>query len=293
MIVDACLFAGEREMLELRFRTLAHVVDRFVVVACTLTHQGQPIDQTPIVDAFRTAYTHADGAWPISASLHWVSPSRILERHGRMFERAPSDRGEAQTRWFQHIEKQHRDGVLDAVRSLVDDPFAVVMVSDVDEIPNTAVVTRFQAWPYARAEDWLVLHQRFHSGALDVLHPQQPWPGTCASLLMRCEPQAHRDARTTIGTPAQSVIEVPLGGWHLSWFGTDAERARKLETFSHAELRHTRFDPAEARRTLRHADGQPLRQLSLEETYAMDWPLPLLDGSFEPPAWWFAEGSRV
>lgn len=298
-VIDACLFAGECEMLELRLRTLAPVVDRFVVVACTVTHQGQPAN----IDEIESAVSNASVAvhsWfatrdviapPIS--FHWIEPSRILERGGRLHERARDDRGPAGTLFFQHIEKQHRDGILTAVKEVTTDPNAMVLCSDVDEIPTPDSIRRADKALRLNKGLWLVFEQRFHSGALDLLHPHQPWSGTCASRLEDCRPQAQRDDRATIGTPNQyRSVPWPDGGVHFSWFGTDAERARKLETFSHAELRG-RYDPAEGRRTRTHANGEELRVLTLEDTYGLDWPLPLLDGSFEPPAWWFTEGSRV
>lgn len=290
MIVDACLFAGEREMLELRMLTLGSLVDTYVVVACTTTHQGEPADVGLISGAFHEA--KAMVRLPVPVELYWVEPSMILERAGHLYERAPGERGPAGTRWFQHIERQHRDGIVDAVTSVVgDDPNTVVVMSDVDEIPTPESVARYHAWPMHEPETvtaWLVHAQRFHSAALDLLHPIQPWWGTCAALLGACEPQAHRDARTRIGEADQRVHIVERGGWHFSWFGTDAERQRKLDTFSHAELRG-RFDPRASRETHRHSNNELLRKLNLVETMALDWPAPLVEGRMPLPKYWVTD----
>ena len=42
MIIDAFLYAGEADMLELRLRTLNGVVDHFIAVEIDVTHQGDP-----------------------------------------------------------------------------------------------------------------------------------------------------------------------------------------------------------------------------------------------------------
>lgn len=281
MIIDACLFAGEREMLELRFRTLQSVVGRFVVVACARTHQGQAVD----VEAVEAAFIAATDAVEVPARLFWVRPSMILDRgQGVVYERPPEERGPVRTKWFQHIEKQHRNGMRNAVETLGPAPYDVVLMSDVDEIPHPVTVLE-AAHHLRQTSSWLVFAQRFHSGALNILHPQQPWWGTCAALWPKVRPQAHRDARTTIGAADQSVVVLDRGGWHFSWFGTDEERQTKLDSFSHAELRGT-FDPADGRRSGYHSNGERLQYLTLEECEVLDWPSPLIGGFVAPSVWY-------
>lgn len=284
MIVDACLFAAERDMLELRLRTVGPYVDHVVVVGCERTHQGERADVRQIMDSYAHAYRAYGRPTPIS--FHWVAPQNVLDRGGRLLERSPDERGPAGSPWFQHIERQHRDGMLTAVRDVTCDPDTVVLMSDVDEIPAPAAIAAARSILAERAA-WLVFGQRFHSTALDLLHPQQPWWGTCATRLADMRPQEHRDARTTIGTRDQSVQTIRDAGVHLSWFGSDEERRRKLETFSHAELRDG--DPAEWRRSRVHANREPLRRLSVEESWPLWYPRPLLDGSFKIPDGWLSE----
>lgn len=42
MIIDCFTFFNELDVLEIRLRELDGVVDRFVLVEATLTHQGKP-----------------------------------------------------------------------------------------------------------------------------------------------------------------------------------------------------------------------------------------------------------
>lgn len=226
--------------------------------------------------------------------LGWCEPSMVLNRgQGVVLERGPQERGPVRTPWFQHIEKQHRNYVKTFVQELPGTRDAIVMVSDVDEIPNPAAVRQFTAGypPPANAQRAAYcLEQRFHSGALNVLHPYQPWLGTTISRQRDMAPQLHRDLRTTAYNEIPEIELIPDGGWHLSWLGTDAERARKLETFSHAELRG-KFDPVDGRRAGYHSNGERLRDISLEESYTMDWPRPLLDGTFKIPDSWFTDNA--
>lgn len=290
-VVDACLFAGESKMLELRLRTLRGTVDRSVVVACTYTHQGVPLtddERNEIVVAYMRAVSAARVGG--TASFYWVIPSMVIDRgQGTYFYRPEDERGPAGSKWFQHIEKQHRDGIDLALVDLDLGPADVVLMSDVDEIPAPDAVHRVcevlaDQTKHKARPPWYTLAQRMHSGSMNWLHPQQPWFGTCATLYRDLRPQMHRDARTTIGTGRQFCEVIDQGGWHFSWFGTDDDRARKLSTFSHAEL-VGRYDPADGRRSGYHSNGEKLIRAESEASDSMDWPDPLRE--METPDCWY------
>jgi hypothetical protein len=293
VIVDAFLYAGETDMLELRVRTLGTIVDLFVPVICARTHQGDPVDLPAVHESIDVAVGRVADAGTVSE--FGDRRRRGLVSHGFHFyatrwsiapyvvnpEPIPDgSRGGAGSRWYQFIERQHRDGIVRACDAAAVPADAVVCVSDVDEIPDPRAIAGLRG----RVDDgdWFVLEQRFHSTALDLLHPQQPWLGTTVTCRAALEPQRMRDARGDRDLTGQ----VSHGGWHLSWFGTDVERSRKLDSFSHAELRDL-FDPAAARQHLVHANGEQLRHLHVGEIGRLDWPAPIVDGSFPvPDHWW-------
>lgn len=256
MIIDAYLYNGETEMESLRSHTLAGTVDAYVAVVCSLTHQGEP---NPIAYDFYPPATQV------------VTPARTFP---------PGCRGSvAGHPFFQLIERQHRALVRHAVSRAFPhlQPDDVVCVSDVDEIPDPQAVTD-TARDIAQHGGVKVLEQRWYSDNLRHLHPHQPWLGTTVSRFEECAPQRHRDLRGPLHEQGRSVRE---GGWHLSWFGTDEARDRKLRTFSHGELLG-RYDPAEGRAAGKHSDGQPLQ----DAPPATDLPRPLLDGTFPIPEAW-------
>lgn len=267
MLIDACLMLDEHDLLELRLRTLEQVVDRFVVVTSPITHQGQP---APEFDALAERWK----PWPLT---HYRSHVDVPKMRGR---------GGAGTTEYQKVEKWHRDCVTEAVKVVTDDPGALVIVSDVDEIPfaHTFAEPLDLLDRMSPGHEWLVLEQRFHSGSLDVLHPQQPWLGSELSRVRDLKPQAMRDARPRLYEQGDTI---KAAGVHLSWLGTDQQRQSKLDSFSHYELHD--WDPAEGRRTLTHANGEVLRTLTMEEMECMTWPRVLFDGSFSIPASWWSE----
>jgi hypothetical protein len=158
------------------------------------------------------------------------------------------------------------------------------MLSDVDEIPAPSAVDAIRA---TRRAGPFVFEQRFHSTALEWLHPIQPWLGTVAGRLGDLDPTGWRNGRGDFHSAGQIVR---MGGWHFSWLGTDDERARKLDTFSHAELRG-QFDPADGRRGGYHANGERLVEIADVDMDRIDWPVPIIDGTFEVPADWFRNAS--
>jgi hypothetical protein len=272
MIIDAFLYAGETEMMELRLRTLDHVVDRFIPVQSTVTHQGQPIPASFL-------------AYPIGPDIPACDPPRVIP----IAAYPEGARGGADSPLYQQVERQQRDGVRQAVLDVLGTDAGhtpIVMVSDVDEIPSPDAVADLEELLelIAPPTGWLVLEQRFHSSHLDWLHPQQPWLGTCAARLTDLRPQAMRDARGQ----RDRIGQVYDGGWHLSWMGSDEERQLKLDTFSHAELRG-RYDPAASRALRRHANGEQLIPMTLAEIGTETWPAPIVDGTFNIPPDWFVD----
>lgn len=284
MILDVFLVADEWPMMELRLATLKHVTDAQIAVRSTLTHQGQPANLEPIPARLLRMFP--------SLREYRVTPERDLRTHtGHVIVRPPDERGPVHTVFFQKIEKAHRDACKDAARMVTSDPDAVVLVSDVDEIPKPEIVAELGSDLGAAMFDacpWWTLAMRMHSTSLRLLHPHQPWLGTCASRLRDCAPQAQRDARTTVDLEDAECGVVLDAGIHASWLGTDEQRRKKLDTFSHAELRDA--DPAEWRARGVHANGEVLTPCEYLDP-EMWWPEPLRDGTFVPPSAWLSSPS--
>lgn len=238
MIIDAFLYAGEVEMAELRRRTLGPYVDAQVAVSASLTYQGDP------------------------APLHNAPP-------GILGTRVPVDPSDEPF----GIEAQHRSQVPRAVAAcLLAPPDAVLLVSDVDEIPDPTTLDQVAA---AAKAGPVQVPMRMHAFALDYLYPLRWW-GTTASLFVEADPHRQRSVQRPIS---------PEGGhgWHLSWMGTPEQRRRKLATFSHVELVDVDVDACW--RTATHVTGHPLRRLPPDEMAALDWPAPLFDGFDIPRDW--------
>lgn len=260
VIFDCFLYAGETEMAICRISSLAEVVDVFVPVLCSLTHQGDPIAPIPVALP-APVWAPLDGGGSENRVRPFVVDPAPMPR---------GQRGGAGTRWYQHIERQHRYACQAAARHAGAGPGDWLLLSDVDEIPDPAKIE--EALDLAKDAP-VVFAQRFHSGSPRWLHPLQPWHGTILARFNEAEnAQDLRDRRPDlVTTHGSNLAVIPDGGWHFSWFGTDAERAQKLVSFSHAEL-VGRFDPEDGRRYGYHSNGENLRLLSPEQVEALDWP---------------------
>lgn len=249
-MLDVFLYNGETDMLNLRVATLAEHVDAMVAVVCDLTHQSEPNPLPPI------------GSIPAGVELVCV-PAKLI----------PEGRGGSGTPYYQWVERQHRDGMIEAVADY--DAGRVVMISDVDEIPDPASLPEIEE---AASRDVVAVPMRMHGFALNYLHPLR-WVGTTASRVDALAPQAHRSWRHRVPGVGN--------GWHLSWFGDMEEKRRKLRSFSHAELHD--LDVDDCYRTGVHANGERMTHLSRDVVEDMDWPAPLFGGFDIPPSWWAPE----
>lgn len=244
MLVDVFLWNGELDMARLRVDALRDRVDRMVAVSCTLTHQSEKAEQVPPPDG-----------------CEWlIAPATPI----------PEGRGGVGNPYYQWIERQHRDGIAALERSADD----VVMVSDVDEIPDPDTLPDIQD---AAEVCPVSVPMRMHGFALNFLYPL-PWRGTTASTGALLAPQAHRNWRHKL-PPAGA-------GWHLSWFGDLDEKRRKLRSFSHAEL--SGLDVEDCYRTGTHANGERMTVLTNEAVMSLRWPEPLLNHPI-PESWWAPE----
>lgn len=164
LLVDTFLYAGEKDLLDLRMCHLKDKVDLFVAVEGTLTFTGQPRE----ID--------------------------MLPKQSNLIHLIVSDFPEAKPTNPWKREAHQRNAILRALNGLYDDD--LIMVSDVDElpaniptdVPNGEVLVFFQEW------------YQFY---LNRRVTEQTWHGTrmCdLSTLRRIYPQAVRNWHTRIIT---------------------------------------------------------------------------------------------
>ena len=204
MLVDAFMFYNELDILELRLEVLNRYVDRFVLVEAEVNHVGGP------KELFFQKNRERYSKW-----LHKIEHVIVTA------EESPKD----ENPWSR--EKYQRECILRGLDGVPD--HAIVMVSDVDEIPNLEIVP-FENLTHV----FTSIHMWMFEYSLDYLFTGEPWFGTVltnAEMLKRIGPNKLRDSRWTFPC-------VQYAGWHLSSFGTPMHVWNKMQTFAHAKDGH-------------------------------------------------------
>jgi beta-1,4-mannosyl-glycoprotein beta-1,4-N-acetylglucosaminyltransferase len=204
MLVDAFMFYNELDILELRLEVLDEYVDRFVLVESEVTHVGTPKEL--IFQNNRERFSK----W-----LHKINHVVVTAAD------SPSD----EDPWVR--EKHQRHCILKGLEDVPNE--AIVMVSDVDEIPDMKKVP-FERLPHIVCS----VHMTMYEYSLDYLFTGEAWIGTSitnAELLRRVGPNHLRTNRWKFPIFREA-------GWHLSSFGSPMHIWQKMRTYAHAKDAH-------------------------------------------------------
>lgn len=202
MLVDAFIFYNELDLLELRLTVLDKYVDTFVLVESEVNHIGE---RKPL---FYNENKERYAKWA-SKIIHVV----VTE------EEMPGGKLHPIVR-----EDYQRYAITKALKDLPGD--AVIMMSDVDEIPDLEKVPwKNLPHPIFSIHMWLFFH------SLDTISDCEPWFGTVITTLgtfRKVGPFYLRNNRWSFPT-------FKYAGWHLTYFGGTKMVVNKLRTFSHSQ----------------------------------------------------------
>ena len=226
MVVDVFPFFREFDLLELRLATLDSLVDRFVLVEGTRTFSGQP---KPL----------------------WFAEQR--ERYAKWLPKirhiVVEDWPDTPDPWL--YESHQRNAGARGLDDLPDD--AQLIVSDLDEIPNPAALTRAFALPGVK---WLSMRDfRMFVNAASAEKPL--WFGspkllTCGEFRRTADLRRFKYCKFApeAGNRGASLVKVRRmkdsalvrdAGWHFSFLGGIEEITRKIQAYSHQERNRPDF----------------------------------------------------
>lgn len=212
MIYDCFTFFNELDLLEIRLNILKDVVDRFIVVEATQTHQGAPKPLLLQENIARFA--------PFKGKLIHVIADNPPSSSG-----APRDANG--NNWV--IENWQRAKIDEALQNCQDDD--VIIVSDLDEIPRPEAILRNRTRPgittlcvdnynffldFRSSEPpFPVVKMVRYDYYRDVL-PRLPFPENQKFRFLPCywETSNPNKLRAMDGDRL-----VPHGGWHFSYLG--------------------------------------------------------------------------
>ncbi|MFN3343382.1 MAG: hypothetical protein ACK40M_11840 [Flavobacteriales bacterium] len=249
MIYDCFTFFNELDLLEIRLNTLSGVVDKFVLVEATQTHQGKekPLHYQRNKDRF--------------SAFH----DRIIHVVVDTYPENPN--GDS---WV--LEKHQRNSIAIGLKDAKPDD--VVLISDVDEIPKPEVIVREKNSSGVR-----IFRQRMFYYYLNCINATEVgkhpyfWNGTIMvnkseikgsiqdfrELGMKLlsyfhSKPAHRfywRMKLRSEMRALNVRFVEQGGWHFSYLGGVDRIITKLEAFAHSEYNKPEYkDPERIRKAI-------------------------------------------
>jgi hypothetical protein len=240
LIYDAVCYNGEIELLLFRLMSLNTTVDYFIVAESDCTFSSKPKEYF-----FRDRDQYRSDIRAFLTRIIYVGIKQKCFPPSSL----SSDSNDP---W--QMEKELRNAVLKGISDEVP-PTALLMIADIDEIPSQ------HSLQYVRHSSPNIipighaLHFKISMFYYDLsLEVSELWYHPQIMNVQDARnggawsPQSLRDVGFELSRNVVKIIEgghtiidnqysiLDLGGWHLSYFGNDEERARKIQSFSHQEF---------------------------------------------------------
>lgn len=210
MTFDCFLYNGEEHILNLRLHELDSVVDRFVILESDHTFQGTKKDRVFREENY-TKFLDKITYIPYRPGVIWGDP------------------------W--ENERNQRNALVDGLPTYLA-PHDIIMLSDVDEIPDVDLVQKTKdTKAYTGA---FTFHQNFYYFNTHTRAKDRKWAGTVLFWYGDGEflKQGFHEIRQQVYSPIH-------GGWHFSKFGDADYMIKKLESWSHTESNQPEFKDKE------------------------------------------------
>ncbi len=214
-VFDCFMYFNEDVLLAARLMELGDVVDYFVIVESTVTHQGNPRE---------LEFPKVRHSLPVrEEQIIYVT---VLDLPSEWDSWAP-------------IERHQRNAIMRGLSGARGED--IVLISDVDEIPRAAVVRSL----CSSLEEPVILSMAMINYKVN-LFASRPWKRGMRACRFRdlVEPDALRYRK--------DLEIIPDAGWHISYLGDTETIVRKQMAYSHVEYSGPRWvSERHIRRSLR------------------------------------------
>jgi beta-1,4-mannosyl-glycoprotein beta-1,4-N-acetylglucosaminyltransferase len=211
MIYDCFLFFNELEMLDIRLHELASVVDKFVIVESmkTFSRKDKPLYFNENKELFKDYL------------------DKIIHVALKDFPEGDS--------WV--AENFQRNAIILGLKSCKDDD--VIMVSDVDEIPRSAIFKE-NRFDNIGCEIYRMVLRLFYY----YLNTYFEDTTTSGSFIVNYKTFKYLGPDNIRNTVCRGTV-IENGGWHFSYMGGIENIQLKISSFAHTELDNDIFNNAE------------------------------------------------
>jgi beta-1,4-mannosyl-glycoprotein beta-1,4-N-acetylglucosaminyltransferase len=226
LLFDNFLFNGER-IVQMRLAYMHNFVDHFFLCEKRYTYQGKRKE---------TLYIESCKEW----FAPYLEKITFLVDESEPFENTWENEFAHRNYSQQHIQSYGDARVAKRVENIPEESQKekyMVIVADVDEIPNMHILYENRYELYAELEGGIVvLNQlQYYYNLHWVTHIS-----TAAFLISDTFMKKEPDFKTHRGRKGTVTCEFDCG-WHFSFFMTRDEIRRKLESFSHTECNREEF----------------------------------------------------
>jgi len=208
-IIDCFTFYNELDMLEYRLEVLYPHVDSFVLVEATKTHAGK--DKPLFFQDNRERFSKY-----MDKIIHIVDDGLFVP---------DTTSGE---QWIN--EKHQRNEIDRGLKQLNLTPMDLIIISDLDEIPDPVRLVQCRERHYQIAYASLIQDMYYYN--LNTRFLEKWHHAKIVSYEYYCASGSIPD-NIRMGRSLQYVIN---GGWHLSYFGSSEFIKNKIENFAHQEF---------------------------------------------------------
>lgn len=227
MVYDCFAFFNELDLLEIRLNELNDVVDKFVLVEATRTFQKEP---KPLYFE-----ENKERFEPFLDKIIHI----VVDKYPNFWAkfRVP-------TPW--DYDNGQKEYILEGLKDCKPDD--VVIISDLDEIPNPEKVQEYKDKTGIR-----VFNQRFYCYFLNCMilwaqqenKPPHLWPGSV--MLNYKDLTTIKKVRTffRVGEKAPDYTLIENGGWHFSYLGGIDKIISKIESLAHPEVNKAEYKDRE------------------------------------------------
>ena len=209
-IVDSFTFFNEKEMLLLRLKYLKNIVDHFVIVEATRTHQGE----TKELQAYNIVATNMP---EILNKITFIFVEELSIAKGNDANWARND--------------YQRNCISRGIYKFNEND--MIIVSDLDEIPNASTLeilkSNTQVLEKGIAAFQMTMHMYNASKVLYKRNQIDYWLKARIGLLKHIvSPRWMRKS--------EPKVIIGEGGWHMTYMGGLTRIKKKIESFCHAEF---------------------------------------------------------
>ena len=247
-IIDCTTYYSEDLMLDVRLNILNEHVDKFVIVESKFSHSGKPKKLNFDINNYKK----------FKNKINYIVVNDTPENI-----KNPHEGGESL------VEQHQRNSIMKGLKKANDND--LVILSDVDEIPNLNKLNQFDKNKYA------VFSQKMFMYKLNLQNLNESnWIGSRITKVKYLK--SMQDLRNMkfknypfwrLDKFNQQIIN---GGWHFSFLQTPDQILEKIKSFSHGEFNKKNIDVKKIEeKILNNKDiferGNFLRKVNLDETF--------------------------